>query len=151
MRIALLPRVADNVYRGQKAGLWLLGLVIVPRIAIGLGSIFNGRNGAAVADGIPLDTYSVAAQAQVLSMLAGLGLASFTMGALGIVVLVRYRSLVPAMFTLLLLQQVSRKLMHFALPTELTSAPGGLINNILLGMMIGGLALSLSPRRQAVG
>lgn len=148
MLISLLPARADNDYRGHKLGLWLLGLVLVPRIAIGLGSIFNGRNGAAVADGIPLDTYSAPAQAQVLNMLAGLGLASFTMGVVGMVVLVRYRSLVPAIFALLLLQQSARKLIHYALPIELNAAPGGMINNILLGLMIAGFALALWPRRR---
>ena len=149
MLTTILPPRADNDFRGHRLAPWLLGLVLLPRIAIGLGSIFNGRNGAAVVDGIPLASYPTSAVEQVVNMLALLGLASFTFGALGFVVLLRYRSLIPAMFATLLLYQGGRQAIHHFIPTEsVGTAPGAIVNLVLLAMMLGGFALSLVPRQR---
>jgi hypothetical protein len=65
-----------------------------------------------------------------------------------ILVLVRYRSMVPLMLALLLLEHLSRKLILQFLPIVRTGTPPGfLINFMLLALMIAGLALSLLRSR----
>ena len=143
----LLPQRADNTYRGHTLALALFGLLLLLKAGISLGSIFNGHTAASSADGIPLDTYTPAGARTVLSLFALLGLANVTICVIGTVVLVRYRSLIPFMFGLLLLQQLSRGLILQILPIERTGTPpGSAINVVILSMMILGLALSLWRR-----
>jgi hypothetical protein len=54
----LLPQRIDNTYGGYRLGLWLFGLLVLMKAAIGLNSIFNGTNVASHADGNPLETIS---------------------------------------------------------------------------------------------
>lgn len=56
----LLPRQIDNTYGGHKVALWLLGMVVLVKGGIGMGTIFNGRSAAITADGIPLATFMAA-------------------------------------------------------------------------------------------
>ena len=140
----LLPQRIDNTYRGHKLALWLFALVVFLKTSIGLGTIFNGRNAAISADGIPLDTFTPIGADAFVSLFAAWGLAQAMIGLLCIVVLVRYRAMVPFMFSLLLLEHLSRKLIFFVMPIARTAeAPGSVINLTLVALMILGLLLSL--------
>jgi hypothetical protein len=147
-RVQFLPKSADNNYRGHKVGLVLFGFVLLMRTAMNVGSIFNGYNTATTADGIPLDTYAAAGAETILALFGLNGLANLTLVLIGVVILVRYRSLVPLMFGILLLQHLSRYVLLQAMPIARTGAPPGtMINLIILGILILGLGLSLWPRR----
>ena len=103
---------------------------------------------ASTADGIPLDTFTSAAAQTVVSLFALVGLSRLVISVVGIVALARYRAMVPLMFALLLLEQVSRTLIFQVLPIPRAGTPpGSMINLVLLALMVVGLALSV--RRQA--
>ena len=139
-----LPRRVDNTYRGYKLALWLFALVVVMKIAMSLNSIFNGYMVASSADGIPLDTFPSSAAQTVVALFAIWGLAHLMICLLCILVLARYRSMVPLMLALLLLEHLSRRLILQFLPIVRTGTPPGFfVNLILLALMIAGLALSL--------
>jgi hypothetical protein len=147
----LLPRRSDNSYRGHTLALWLFGLVVLMKTAIGVGTIFNGRNAAISADGIPLDTFTTAGAQAFVSIFAAWGLAQATIGLLCMVVLARYRALVPFMFLLLLLEHLARKLIFFVMTLARTpDAPGFFINIALVALMVIGLLLSLWTRDSAM-
>ena len=140
----LLPQRGDNTYRGHKSALWLFALVVVIKVAMSLNSIFNGYVVASSADGIPLDTFPSAAAQTVVALFAIWGLAHLMICLLCILVLVRYRSIVPFMFAFLLLENLSRKLLLQFVPMVRTGTPPGFYLNLgLLTLMIVGLALSL--------
>lgn len=140
----LLPRRIDNSYRGHGLALWLFGLVVLMKTSIGLGTIFNGRNAAVSADGIPLDTFTAAGAQAFVSIFAAWGVAQATIGLLCIIVLARYRALVPFMFLLLLVEHLARKLVFIVMPLARTAdAPGFFINVAIVALMIVGLVLSL--------
>lgn len=145
-----LPRTIDNTYRGHKLALWLFGLVVLVRLAISLSSMFDGYRMATGPDGIPLDTYPPAAVRTIVSILAAFGLAHLVIVALCILVLVRYRSLVPFMFALILFEHVTRRLiLQVVLPIARTGRPPGFaINLVLLVLMVAGLTLSLWRRNR---
>lgn len=145
----LLPRQADNTYRGYRLALWLFGILVLVKTIISINSMINGRDVASSADGIPLDTFTPEGARTVVSLFAHLGLANFVICLLCIVVLARYRALVPLMFSLLLLQHLARKLIHQVMPIVTTgSPPASVINLVLLALMVVGLALSLgSPNK----
>jgi hypothetical protein len=146
----LLPHRIDNSYGGHKLALWLFGLVVFMKTSIGLGTIFNGHNAAITADGIPLDTFTPAGAQAFVSTFAAWGLAQAMIGLLCILVLVRYRAMVPCMFSLLLLEHLCRKLIFFVMPIARIGAPfGSFINFALVALMIVGLVLSLRNRDTA--
>lgn len=143
----LFPQRVDNTYRGYRLALWLFGLLLLMKLAIGLNSIFNGYSVASSADGIPLDTYTAAGAQTVVSMFALLGLSHVVICLLGILVLIRYRSLIPFMLALLLLEYVGRKLILYLLPIAKTGTPpGSIVSYVLLALMLVGLALSIRNR-----
>jgi len=150
----LLPPRFDNTYRGHRLALWLLGFLVFSKLAMGLNSVFNGHYVARTADGIPLDSYTPAGTQAVLFLFAAWGLGQAMLGVLGLTALLRYRAMVPFVFALLLLEHASRRLIALAIPIERVGSPSGpLVNWVLLGVMVVGLALSLwgrgKPQAQA--
>lgn len=146
----LLPRQIDNTYHGYKLALWLFAVIVFMKTTISLNAIFNGRSVASSADGIPLDTFTPAGAQAVVSLFAAWGLAQLIICLLCILVLARYRALVPFMFALLVLEHLSRRLIFLVMPIVKTgTSPGFFVNLILLALMVVGLALSLR-RTQAV-
>lgn len=144
----VLPRSLDNSYRGQKLALWLFGLLILVKSVIGLNSIINGAAVMSTADGIALNTYPAAAAQNLVAIWALLGLSHLLMGVLGVIVLIRYRGMVPLMFGLLLLSHLGGRLIGQFHPIVRTGAPpASAINFVLLSVMIVGFALSLWRRR----
>jgi hypothetical protein len=147
MSSPLLPRRADNEYRGRTVALWIFGLVVFVKLAMGLNSTLNGRSVASTADGIPLDTYTPAGAQAFVSVFALLGVAHVVLGLLCVLVLVRYRALVPLMFAVLLLEHLGKRLVVRLLPIERIGAPpASVINLALFTLMVVGLALSLWGR-----
>src|SRR5712671_2172442 len=98
----LLPQRADNTYGGYKIALWLFGVLLSLKTLMGVNCIFNGYDVAVNADGVPLATFSHDASQTIVSSFASWGLAHLCLAIIGVVVLVRYRSLVSFMFALLL-------------------------------------------------
>ena len=140
----ILPQRVDNTFRGHWLALWLFGALVLAKGGIGLGTIFNGRSAATSSDGIPLDTFSPAGEHAFVALFAAWGLAQFILNLIGLVVLIRYRALVPFMFALLLLEHVGRKLIFWILPLGVTgTTPGFFINLAFVAVMVVGLVLSL--------
>ena len=143
----LLPQPIDNTYRGYKVALWLFGLVVGVRITQSILVIFNGYSTARDADGIPLDTYTPAAAQTVVALFAQGSLWRLTFCLLCVLVLVRYRSAIPLMFTLLLVNYLAGQLILQFVPVIRTGTPPGpIVNLIMFALMIVGLALSLRSR-----
>jgi hypothetical protein len=119
------------------------------KAAIALGTIFNGRKAAISADGIPLDTYAPACEQAFLALFAVWGLSQLALNLTGLVVLVRYRALVPLMFLFLLLEHLIRRLIFVVMPIDRTGTPPGLyINLAMIAVMALGLVLSMRTRGQ---
>ena len=145
-----LPRQVDNTYGGSKIALVIFGALVSLKLIIGWNCIFIGRSVAASADGIPLDTFPPAAAQAIVSDFAIWGVSQVMIGLLCILVLVRYRALVPLMFALLFLEFVCRRLsLHFVPSVTAGSPPGSIVNLVLISLIVLGLGLSLwSPGKQ---
>ncbi|MCG7853751.1 MAG: hypothetical protein MIO92_14625 [Methanosarcinaceae archaeon] len=112
----LVPRQADNSFQGRKPALWILAFVLLLLAAMSVNSIFNGRYVAKDIDGLPLDTYTPAGAQAVVSLFAIWGGTQLIIVMLGIIVLLRYRALVPLMFLVLLFQRLLMQVIHHYLP-----------------------------------
>jgi len=145
----LLPRNIDNTYRGHKAALWLFGLLLLLRILMSVNTIFNGREVATGADGVPLDSFPPAAADAFVSMSAAWGLAQLAVSLLGVAALVRYRAAVPLMFAVMLVEQLCRRVLFFVMPIAKEGTPPGLyVNLLLVALTAVGLLLSLWARER---
>jgi hypothetical protein len=140
----LFPLRADNAYRGSRIAPWLFGLLMLMTVGIALNSIFNGYTVASFADGIPLATFTAAGARTVVTLFAISGLSRLILALLGILVLARYRTLLPCMFALFLLEHLGGRLILHVLPVVRTGKPAGpAVNLVLLILIVAGLALSL--------
>ena len=139
----ILPKTFDNTYRGHRLAIWLLVPVVVMKTGIALATIFNGRNAAQSADGIALDSFGAAGAEAVVALFAIWGLAQLVFSVWGVLALTRYRSMIPLVFVLLLVEHLARKWILLVKPIARTgAAPGGYVNLALLGAMIAGVALA---------
>jgi hypothetical protein len=115
---------------------------------ISLMSLFDARAVAGGADGIPLDTFTPAGAQAVVTLFAALGLGQLMTCLVWIVALWCYRALVPLLFALLIVDQLSRKLLLQVMPIPRTGAgPGSPISLVLLALMLAGLVFSLWVKR----
>lgn len=140
----LLPSATDFTYHGSRVALWLLGLIMVLKLGIALVAIFNGHYAATVADGIPIDSYTPQGAQTVLALFGALGISQLMLCVLGVLFLFRYQALVPMFLLVLLLEFLGRKGVTALMPIVRSgSAPGGLINWAVLGIIVAAFALSL--------
>src|SRR5665213_1845750 len=112
MLTRIFPKQIDNAYRGHWLAIWLMVPIVLLRLVIGFNSMVFARMVATSADGIPLDSFGTAG-AEALIALLGLYLLLFAL--LGVVVLIRYRAMIPFMYLLLLIQQQIHKRNHRAI------------------------------------
>ena len=140
----LFPERLDNAYRGYKTALWILGLATAIRMLQSVMILFNGRATIQGADGIPLDSYPADAAQTLQALFAQNSLWRLLVSLLGIVVLIRYRTAVPIMFVLLILNFLGAQLLAQFNPLVRTGpAPGNIVNLVMFGLMAIGLVLSL--------
>jgi len=144
----VFPRTIDNTYRGQKLAYVPFVLILLLRLTIGVNSIIHGYDVMTKADGIPLATFPPAAVQAFLTLWALLGLTHIITALLCLLVLVRYRSMLPFMFVLLLAQNLGGQLITHYLPLVGTTPPSAsIVNFTFLGLMVVGLGLSVWKRR----
>jgi hypothetical protein len=145
----LFPSRIDNSFRGHPLALWIFVPLMLARLGMGLGSLFNARHTAITADGIPLDSYGAAAGQMVLAMFALLGLHLLVLPSLSLVALVRYRAMIPMMYLALLILMLANRAVVMAYPTEPASGGtpvGAYVNLALLALTTAGFALSLTGK-----
>jgi hypothetical protein len=143
----LLPRPIDNRYSGSKIALWLFGLIVFVHIVQSVLVIVNGYSTAQSADGIPLETYPAAAAQTILAIFTVASLRRLIISLMCAVVLLRYRSAVPLMFVMLGLNYLGGQVIFQFVPiVRVGTPPGVVVNLIMFGLTVVGLALSLWRR-----
>jgi len=145
----LLPRQVDNRFDGQRAALWLLGLLIALKLVMSVRSIFDTASVAAGADGIPLDSFGPAAAREVLLLFALMALGHLVLELIALTILIRYRALVPFIYLVLLGEQLTRRFIaqSYAAPGARMTDVAWYVNYGLLTLLMLGFVLSLIPAR----
>ncbi len=140
----ILPKRLENDYRGYKPALWIFAVISLMKVALGLGHIFNPDGGAQSVSHIPLDSYPTGAAQNVVAIFARMGLEQLLLGVLFVVVLVRYRAMVPLMYAVAVMSSVGGFALASFKPLSLAGPSGaGPLHLVLAGLSIVGLALSL--------
>jgi len=143
----LFPQPIDNKYSGSKIALWLFGLIVFVHILQSVMVIVNGHMVAQSADGIPLENYPAAAAQTILAIFTVSALRRLIISLICAVVLFRYRSAVPLMFVVLGLSYLGGQVIFQFVPIVRVGTPPGVVMNLIMfGLTIVGLALSLWSR-----
>lgn len=144
----LFPSTIDNQYRGHPVALWMFMALTLMTLWRSLTHMFRADGGAQSIATIPLDTYSEAAATAVIVIFSLWGLHQLLVGLIYVVVLARYRALVPAMYLLLFLEYVGRMgvgLMKGPIETVHTP-PGARLNLVMIAISVVMLFVSLRQR-----
>lgn len=146
----IFPKQFDNTFRGHWLAIWIFAPVVLMELAMGANSIINTRTVAMSADGIPLDRYGTGGADAVIALFAIAGLFRVLLALQGVVVLIRYRAMIPFMYLVLLILQLASKallLMHpVARSGASTAQLGSAFILAILAMSIVGFVLSLFDR-----
>lgn len=152
-RIMLFPSSIDNQYRGVKLAQYAFLLITAVTIVRSLIHVFAPDGGAQSIATIPLSAYSAEAAATVVLMFSLWGLSQLLMGLVYLGVYLKYKSLIPMMYVLLIVEYAMRIVVGQMKPIVTTgTAPGSVGNWIMVPVCVVLLVLSLiNPNRADKG
>jgi hypothetical protein len=144
----IFPKQFDNVYRGHWLGLVLFVLVIAVKALLGIMSIVRTEHTMITADGIPLASFSSVAASEAVLMFALLGMYLLVVPLQSVLVLIRYRSMVPFMLLMLIAIQFGARGIHLLHPDSTSGSGGGepigfYVNLGILALTVLALVLSI--------
>ena len=143
-RIKLLPATIDNQFRGLKFAQYAFLILTVATLVRSLIHVFAPDGGAQSIATIPLATYAGDAAAAVILMFSLWGLSQLLMGFVYLVVYFKYKSLIPAMYVLMIVEYAMRIVIGQMKPIVTSgTAPGSIGNWIMVPVCIVLLVLSL--------
>ena len=144
----LFPAQFDNVYRGNRIGLWVFYVLTAVTLWRSQHHIFAPDGGAQSIATIPLDTYTQGGAQGIVTIFALWGLAQLAMALLMLLASIRYKSMVPLMWLLIILEYGGRKLVGIYKPLEtVETAPGATAATVLPIVALAMLVLALWPEK----
>lgn len=146
----LLPARADGDFTGRRLALWALWPITAITLWRSQHHMFAPDGGAESIATIPLSRYSPDASANIIAIFAQWGLSQLLLGLVMLLVILRYRALVPLMWLLLCAEYAGRQGLGLIKPVVTAgTAPGAAANPLLLLLALVMLGLSLwpAPRR----
>ena len=146
---SLFPRQITNEFPGYKISLWAFYLFTALTLWRSQHHIFSDDGGAQSIATIPLDNYSDNAAATIIGVFALWGLSQLVIGLLYLIAAVRYRSMIPLLYMLSLVEYLVRAFYMPAYKQFETAgtAPGAVGNLPLATFLFVMLVLSLWPRK----
>ena len=149
-KIKILPAQIDNHYRGLKISQYAFFLITAVTLVRSLIHVFAPDGGSQSIATIPLDSYSAEAASTVILMFSLWGLSQLLMGIVYLGVSLKYRSLIPAMYVLVIFEYAMRIVIGQMKPILTTgTAPGSIGSWIMVPVCAVLLALSLIPAKSS--
>jgi hypothetical protein len=146
----ILPTRIDNRYRGHPVGLWLFVPISLVKLSTSLTHLLKHDGGAQSISTIPLDTYPPSAAQNVISLFARLGLEQLLLASIFLLVLLRYRALIPLMYLLIVAHFIGGKITAQFKPLVLAGTSGVSTPFLIVAILsVVGLILSLIGRGYA--
>jgi len=128
-RIRVFPKQLDNSFRGNRIAVIVFALITVFTLARSCVHIFAPDGGASSIAGI---NTSVEGGSNVISMFAFWGLAQLLMGLVYLAVFFRFKSLIPFMYMLIIIEYSGRVLIGMVKPLIVSHTPPGAIGDYIL-------------------
>ncbi len=141
----LLPRTADNQYRGHPVAKWTFVALTLITLGRSLVHMFAEDGGAQSIASITLDAFSEGGAMTVITVFGLWGLSQLLFGLMYVVVLWRYQSLISLMYVFFCAEYFMRLIAGAYTPglAKLETAPGEVGNLIFLPLGLVMLWLSL--------
>ena len=144
----MFPACADNTLRGSKLPAYIFALIGVVSLVRSCIHVFAPDGGAGTIAGMNLD---VAGADGIIFSFALWGSSQLIYAVVQLTVAFRYRSLIPAMYLLLILETLLRILVGRMKPVDFSHTPPGAYGNyVMLPLAIVMLAISLRQRRTRI-
>ncbi len=144
----IFPACMDNRYRGHPLALWLFVPITFMNVSRSLTHLFKADGGAQSISTIPLDTYSSSAAQNIVGLFARIGLEQLVLASLFVLVLVRYRAMIPLMYVLLVAHYLGSRVVSEVKPLVLAGTSGASTPALVIAILSAiGLVLSLIGRR----
>ena len=138
-----LPKSADNTYSGAKTAYIFFVLISVISFARSLVHVFLPDGGASVIAGLDLSLGS----RNIIFAFGLWGVSQVVYALIQLIVAFRYKSLIPLMFVILIIETLGRMMVGVIKPPILFhTPPGGFANWIILPLAIVMLLLSLKEK-----
>ena len=145
----LLPPTIDNNYKGNKIALWFFYLITAVTVVRSCIHMLKHDGGAQSIATIPLDSYTDAGAATVILIFAYWGLSQLMFGLIQVIVAFRYKSLIPLMYLMLIIEWGGRFVISLFKTIETTGqAPGGIGNKVLPIICLIMLFLSINDSKK---
>ena len=139
-----MPDVIDNQYQGLRIARYAFLILTVATLVRSLIHVFAPDGGAQSIATIPLASYPGDAAAAVILMFSLWGLSQLLMGVVYLVVYLKYKALIPAMYVLMIVEYAMRIVIGQMKPIVTSgTAPGSIGNWVMVPVCIILLALSL--------
>jgi hypothetical protein len=146
----ILPEQIDNRYRGHPLALWLFVPIALQKLAVSVTHLFKADGGAQSISTMPLDTYPPSAAQNIVGLMARLGVEQLLLALLLVLVLVRYRAMIPLMYALIVAHYLASRGIALMKPLALAGTSGARTPTLVIAILsVAGLALSLIGRRYA--
>ncbi len=140
----LFPPTLNNNYQGSVLAQWAFVVITIVTLVRSLIHMFAVDGGAQSIAHIPLDTFSSNAAAAVILLMHLWGLSQLLMALVYVVVLWRYRALIPFMYLLLFFEYSGRMIfMHFIFVQTTGVAPGHVADFVIVPLLAVIFCLSL--------
>ncbi len=145
----LFPKTIDNQYRGMAIAKWVFVAMIILTVGRSLAHMFLPDGGAQSIATIPLSAFSSEASTVIIGMFAQWGLTQLMFGLLYVLVIWRYQSLIPLMWSFIFVEWIGRLLIGFYKPFETVGIAPGAIGNLIFPIVaLVMLVLSLRETKQ---
>ncbi|HYI11229.1 MAG TPA: hypothetical protein VEK57_19390 [Thermoanaerobaculia bacterium] len=140
----IFPERIDNHYRGHKLALWFFVPVTLMKIGISMVHIFYADGGGQSISKMPLDAYPAGATQNVVALYARMGVDQLILGLLFVLVLFRYRAMIPLMYLVAVTHYIALKAIASAKPIAAAGrSSAGTMALILTFLTVTGFVLSL--------
>lgn len=129
----VFPKSADQNYQGHYLALLLLLLYTAKSLFSGAIHMFAPDGGAQSIASVALDQFGDGGAESVITMFGLWGMEQVIIGLISVVILLRYRSLIPMMCMFYVLEYAGRYTAKFYTPGLVTAhAPPGLVGDYVL-------------------
>jgi len=149
----LFPKTVENKYTGHVLGLILLGLYVFKSFFAGSVHMFAPDGGAQIIGSVALDQFTRGGADSVITVFGLWGMEQFVIGLIGLVVLVRFKALIPMMTLVYVVEYIGRMALPLFTPGLVTAhtPPGAAADTVLVPLAVLMLVLTLyRPKKKRV-
>ena len=142
--VRIFPPNLNNDYKGYKISLYVFYALTALVLWRSQHHVLAPDGGAQSIATIPLDTFTEFGATAVISAFSLWGLSQLILGFINVLVVLRYKSLLPFMYILMIFEYLGRMMIGSVKPMpQVGTAPGGVINLPFVILALVMLVLSL--------